>query len=126
VRFAFAMDTSASDSRNLPYNAAMAAAFGLPADVAVRAITASAAEIFRVADQVGSIAPGLSADLLITDGSPLEIRTQVKHVLIAGREIPLESRHTRLNDKYENRPRPAKASTQAPGGPGGGVGRTNR
>jgi imidazolonepropionase-like amidohydrolase len=114
IRFAFCMDTSASDSRNLPYNAAMAAAFGLPESEALKAIFSNGPEIFGLADQVGTLSAGLYADLMVTDGSPLEIRTQVKHVFIAGREIPLESRHTRLNDKYESRPRPASAAGSAP------------
>jgi imidazolonepropionase-like amidohydrolase len=121
VRFAFATDSGA-DARNLPYNAAMAVAHGLPEEAAMKAITASPAAIYGVGDLVGTIAPGLIADIMVTDGSPLEIRTQVKYVFIAGREIPLTSRHTRLYEKYRNRPRPATSATG--GGTAGSVGST--
>lgn len=117
IPFCFSMGSEASNSRNLPYSAAMAVAFGLPADAALDGLTAAPARIFGVADRVGTLAPGLEADLLVTDGSPLELRTQVRHVFIDGREVPLTSRHTRLYEKYRNRPRPA--STVPPTGDGG-------
>lgn len=92
------------NARNLPYHAAAAAAFDLPKDAALRAITLSPAEIFGVADRYGSIEPGKSATLFIADGDPLEIRTQVRHIFIDGEPIPLDSRHTDLYRKFANRP----------------------
>ena len=86
--------------RNLPYQAGLAAAYGLPVDAALRAITAAPAEIFGVADQVGSIRPGLYADLLVTDGDPMQPRSSVKKLYIAGRDVPLISRHTEIYDKF--------------------------
>src|SRR6185436_4293144 len=62
VRFAIVTD-DASLVRNLPYEAAMARAFGLPADAALKAITVSPAEIFGVADRLGSLAPGKDANV---------------------------------------------------------------
>ncbi len=107
VRFAFSMDKKAPDSRNLPYSAALAVSHGLSETRAMEAMTRIPAEIFGVADKVGTLAPGRFADILVTDGSPLELGTSVRHVFIAGKEMPLESKHTRLYEKYRNRPRPA-------------------
>ncbi|HWO00550.1 MAG TPA: amidohydrolase family protein [Blastocatellia bacterium] len=103
VKIAFQTNDSAY-SRNLPYQAGMAAAFGLPKEEALKAVTIYPAEIFGVADRVGSIEKGKIANLIITDGDPLEIRTQIKHVFINGRDIPLTSRHTELYEKYKARP----------------------
>jgi imidazolonepropionase-like amidohydrolase len=103
VKIAFQTNDSAY-SRNLPYHAGMAAAFGLPKDEALKAITIYPAEIFGIADRVGSIEQGKIANLIVTDGDPLEIRTQIKHVFIKGRDIPLTSRHTELYEKYKARP----------------------
>jgi imidazolonepropionase-like amidohydrolase len=110
VRFAIGDGgTNPSNARNLPYVAAMAAAFGLPEDEALKAITLYPAQILGAADLVGSIEPGKAADLVVTDGSPLEITTRVEQVWIAGRAIPMESRHTRLFEKYDAKPRGEKA-----------------
>jgi imidazolonepropionase-like amidohydrolase len=100
---------AAENARNLPYLAAQAAGFGLTRDQALRAITLSPAEILGVADRVGSIEAGKSADLIVTDGDPLELGTKVEQVYIAGRAISMESRHTRLFRKYDQKPRGEKA-----------------
>ena len=91
-------------ARNLPYEAGQALAYGLPADIALRSITLHPAEILGVADRLGSIGAGKEATFFAADGDILDIRTQVKRMWIAGREVSLENRHTRLNDKYRNRP----------------------
>lgn len=103
VKIAFQTNDSAY-SRNLPYQAGMAAAFGLPRDEALKAVTINAAEIFGIADKVGSVEKGKIANLIVTDGDPLEIRTQIKHVFINGHAISLTSRHTELYEKYKARP----------------------
>lgn len=103
VKFAFAT-FGAQFARNLPYQASQSANFGLPKDVALKSVTINAAEIFGVASMIGSIEQGKLADLIITDGDPLEIRTQVKMMFIEGRPVDLESKHTRLYQKYLNRP----------------------
>jgi imidazolonepropionase-like amidohydrolase len=91
--------------RDLPYNAGMAAAFGLAKEEALKAVTIYPAEIWGVADRIGSIEQGKIANLIVTDGDPLEILTQVKHLFINGRQMPLTSRHTELYEKYKARPR---------------------
>ena len=103
IRFAI-QTQDAHNARNLPYNAASAAAFGLPKDVALKAITINAAEIWGVADRIGSLEVGKNASLILTDGDPLEIRTNVRRVFIDGEEIPLDSRHTLLYEKFRQRP----------------------
>jgi len=100
---------AAANVRNLPHHAGMAAAFGLPKDEALKAVTLYPARILGVADRLGSIEPGKIADLQVTDGDPLEVATRCKQVFIAGRPIPMESRQTRLFKKYDARPRGPKA-----------------
>jgi imidazolonepropionase-like amidohydrolase len=102
----FAIQTSdAHNTRNLPYHAASCAAFGLPKEEALKAVTIYPAMIFGVADRLGSLEVGKQANVILTDGDPLEIRTNVKRVFIAGEEMPMDSRHTLLYEKFENRPR---------------------
>jgi imidazolonepropionase-like amidohydrolase len=91
-------------ARNLPFQAAQAAAFGLPADEALKSITLNAAEIWGVGDQLGSIDKGKWADMILTDGDPLEIRTNVKQVFIKGKAVDMSNKHTRLYEKYLARP----------------------
>jgi imidazolonepropionase-like amidohydrolase len=93
----------ASNVRNLPYHAAMAAAFGLPRDEALKAITSYPAEILGVAGRVGTLQRGRDATFIITDGDPLETTTQVEAAYIQGREVDLNNRHKRLWKKYEEK-----------------------
>ncbi|HET8648016.1 MAG TPA: amidohydrolase family protein [Vicinamibacteria bacterium] len=102
VRFAIVTD-DASQSRNLPYEAAMARAYGLPAEAALRAITLSPAEIFGVADRLGSIEAGKAASLVLATGDIMDARTQVTRVWIDGRPQSLETRHTRLYQQFKDR-----------------------
>jgi len=103
VKFAFGSFNN-EFARNLPYQAATAAAFGLPVDEAMKAVTLNAAQIWGVADRLGSIEEGKSADLMVTDGDPLEARTQVKQLYIKGKTVDLDNRHKRLYEKYLGRP----------------------
>ena len=103
VKFAFGtFDTQFA--RNLPFQAANAVAFGLPYEKALEAVTIGAAEIWGVAGEIGSIEKGKSADLILTDGDPLEARTQIKQMFVKGRSVDLQTKHTRLYEKYLNRP----------------------
>jgi imidazolonepropionase-like amidohydrolase len=103
VKFAFGTFGN-QFSRNLPYQAATAVAYGLPYEQALRAVTINAAEIWGVADQVGSLEKGKWADIVLTDGDLLETRTKVLKVFVKGREVDLTNKHTRLYEKYLNRP----------------------
>ncbi len=108
VRFCFSYGAdafSAAHARSLPYQAAMAAAYGLPKDEALRGVTQYAAEILGVGSRLGTLEAGKEATLIVTDGDPLEIRTRVLRAFMAGRELDLSNRHARLYEKYRNRPR---------------------
>jgi imidazolonepropionase-like amidohydrolase len=101
----FAIQSSdAHNARNLPYNAAACAAFGLPKDVALRSVTLAPAQIFGVADKVGSLETGKLANIIITDSDPLEIVTHVKRLFIGGEEITLNTNQTLLYEKFRLRP----------------------
>ena len=102
VPFAIVTD-SASASRDLPYQAAMARSYGLPAEAALRAITLSPAEILGVAARMGSLEVGKDANVFVATGDVMDARTEVTHVFIAGREQPLETRHTRLWRQFKDR-----------------------
>ena len=99
VKIAFA-SFDAHNVRNLPYQAGFATAFGLPYDEALKAITLNAAEIWGVADKLGSLDVGKTANVVVANGDPLDLKTEVKQVFIEGREIPMTSRQTRLRDQY--------------------------
>jgi len=88
------------NARNLPYAAGFATAFGLPYDEALKAITLNAAEIWGVSDSLGSLDVGKTANIVVANGDPLDVKTDVKFVFIGGNEIPLTSRQTRLRDEY--------------------------
>lgn len=102
VRFCFRSDT-ASNSRNVPFEAAMSVAYGLPEQAALKGVTLTSAEILGVADRMGSLTAGKWANAIITDGSPLQETTQIKGILIQGQPFAPESRQTRFYDKYRAR-----------------------
>ena len=95
----------ATNIRNLPHTAAQAIAFGLPEEAALRAITLHPAEVFGVAERLGSIEEGKEATLFAATGDIFDIRSRVTHLWFAGEAVSLESRHTRLYEKYRNRPK---------------------
>lgn len=86
--------------REMRYNAGLAVSRGLPYAAGIEALTLAPARIFGVADQMGSIAPGKAADIVIWDGDPLEPLTQPTAIFIAGKEQPLTSRATELGKRY--------------------------
>ena len=99
---------SASDSRNLPYDAALATAYGLDPDEALRALTINAARMFGAADRIGSIEAGKVADLIVTSGDPLDVRTTTRYLFIRGDLIPFNDKHTRAYEQWRARPRPTR------------------
>lgn len=103
VRIAFATFGS-SASRTLPYEAAQAVPYGLPHQAALEAVMKNAAEMLGFGDRIGTIEEGKLANLMVTDGDPLEIRTQVTDLFILGRGVSLDNRHKSLYEKYRARP----------------------
>jgi imidazolonepropionase-like amidohydrolase len=103
VKIAFATFNS-SDSRTLPYEAASAVPFGLPRDVALDAITRNGPEMLGMGDRLGTIEEGKLANLIVTDGDPLEITTHVLDLFILGRQVDTDNKHRELYEKYRARP----------------------
>ncbi len=111
VRFCIAGRGSSMDApheRNLPYQAARAASFGLPKEEALKSVTLYPAEILGVGDRLGSLEVGKDATLIITSGDPLEITTSVNAAFISGRPVDLANKHTRLYEKYREKYRRLK------------------
>lgn len=89
--------------RNLAHHAAMAAAFGLPPEEALRSITIYPARVLGLDSQLGGIASGMIADVVVTNGDLLEITSDVDYVFIDGRQVDLENRQTRFYERYTKR-----------------------
>lgn len=100
VKIVFA-SYSAHNVRNLPDQAGFATAFGLPYDEALKTITINAAEIWGVADQLGSLDAGKTANVVVANGDPLDVKTDVRQVFIAGRAVPMTDRQVWLRDQYK-------------------------
>jgi len=104
VKYCISMGTGgASNHRNTPYEASKAASYGLPKNEALKSVTLYAAEVLGIADKAGSLEKGKDATLMITDGDPLEITTQVEQVYIQGKKIDMSDRHKILYDKYKEK-----------------------
>ena len=105
VKFAFGSFDN-SFARRLGQQAANAVAYGLPYDEALKAVTLYPAEILGLADQVGTLESGKIANVIVTNGDPLELTTDVKYLFIKGQLTSTDNRHKRLYEKYLNRPKP--------------------
>ncbi len=104
VLFAISDDDGQTRGRNLPFNAGTAVAYGLTKEEALSAITINAARIMGVADKAGSIEVGKDANIIISDGDILDMRTSnVTDAFIQGRKIDLTDKQKQLNDKYEQK-----------------------
>lgn len=103
IKYCISTGDGGAEVRDLPYHAGLAGGFGLSREDALKSVTLYPAEILGIADRMGSIEVGKMANLVIADGDILDPRTNVKHVFIAGRMIPLTSRHTRLFDSFKDR-----------------------
>ncbi len=103
VKFCITTTDEASDVRLLPYHAGTSAAFGLPKEEALKAVTIYPAQIFGIDKLVGSIEQGKLANLIVTDGDPLEFRTRVKYMFINGKPVELTNKHTRLYERFKDR-----------------------
>ena len=98
------------NTRNLPFHAASAMAYGLVREEALRSITLSAAEILGIDDRVGSLEVGKDATLLVVDGDPLEAVSTIDRAWVGGREIDLSNHQTKLYDKYREKYRRVDAA----------------
>jgi imidazolonepropionase-like amidohydrolase len=100
VKIAFSSLGGSDDVRNLPYAAGYAVAYGLPYDEALKAITLNPAEMFGLGDSLGSLDVGKTANVVVSNGDPLDVRSSVKQVFIDGEMVPMVSRQIRLRDEY--------------------------
>jgi imidazolonepropionase-like amidohydrolase len=104
VLFSINDEDGQTRGRNLPFQAGTAAAYGLTKEQALAAITLNAAKILGVADKTGSLEVGKDANIVISEGDILDIRTNlVTNAFIQGREINLENKQTQLYDKYKKK-----------------------
>ncbi len=108
VKFAFSTGGGAN-ARHVMFHAALAMAYGLPSEGALKALTIWPAEIFGADKEIGSLSVGKLANLFIVTGDPMDLRSQVTDVFIKGRQVPDDDRHNRLYLKYLARPLPQKA-----------------
>lgn len=99
VKFAI-ISGSTHNSRDLRFQAGIAAQYGLSFSTALKAITIYPAQILNVDSELGSIEPGKIANIAIFDGDPLQPLTRVTDVIIEGRRIPMTSYQTELYEKY--------------------------
>ena len=90
----------AHQSRNLPYAAGYSVAFGMPHEEALKGVTIYPAEVWGLADQLGSLDVGKTANVVIATGDPLDVKTDVKHIFIQGQEVSTANRQSRLRDEY--------------------------
>jgi imidazolonepropionase-like amidohydrolase len=104
VKFAIASFDN-SFARRLGQNAANAVAHGLSYDEALRAVTIYPAQIFGLSSQIGTLEQGKIANLIVTNGDPLELTTEVKYLFIKGQPTSTENKHHRLYEKYLSRPK---------------------
>lgn len=101
VMIAFADGQSHThNARNITQSAGNAVAYGLSRDDAMRAITLAPAEIFGVADRVGSIEVAKEADVVFWSADPLELTSYPEQVYIKGNAVDMTSRQTLLRDRY--------------------------
>jgi imidazolonepropionase-like amidohydrolase len=104
VKFAFGSFDN-SFSRRLGQQAANAVSHGLPYDVALKAVTEYPAEIFGLGDQLGTLESGKVANVIVTDGDPLELTTNVKFLFIKGQLTSTDNKQKSLYERYLNRPK---------------------
>jgi imidazolonepropionase-like amidohydrolase len=105
VQLAFATG-GASSARDMPYEVGLSIAYGMDAEEGLKAMTINAARMFGVDRDYGSIEVGKVANVIVTTGDPIDIRSQIKEVFVKGRRMQFDDRHTKLYEMYKARPKP--------------------
>ena len=104
VLFSITDEDETTTGRNLAFNAGTAAAYGLTKEEALQSITISAAKILGIADKTGSIEVGKDANIIISSGDILDMKSSiVTNAFIQGRELDLNDKHKELNEKYKKK-----------------------
>lgn len=102
VLFAINDEDGQHRGRNLPFNAGTAAAYGLSKEEALSAITLNAAKILGIADRTGSIEVGKDANIVISKGDILDMRSNnITNAMIQGRILDLTDKHKQLYERYK-------------------------
>ena len=96
----------ASSARDLPYEVGLAEAYGFDPEEALKSITINPAQMFGVDKDYGSIEVGKVANVIVTTGDPIDIRSQIKEVFVKGHRQKFDDRHTRFYEQYKARPKP--------------------
>lgn len=104
VLYAINDEDGQTRGRNLPFNAGTAAAYGITKEQALAAITLHAAKILGIDDKTGSIEAGKDANIVISEGDILDMRTSIiTHAWIQGRQVSLDDKHKQLNERYKHK-----------------------
>lgn len=102
VLFAINDEDGQHRGKNLPFNAGTAAAYGLPKEEALASITLNAAKILGIADRTGSLEVGKDANIVISEGDILDMRSSnISMVMIQGRIASLTDKHKQLYERYK-------------------------
>ena len=102
VLFALNDDHEESRYRNLAFNAGTAAAYGLTKEQALQAITLNAATILGVADKTGSIEAGKDANIIVSEGDLLDMKSSIiTQAFIQGRLVSLDNKQQQLYERYK-------------------------
>ena len=97
-------DEETFNVRNIRFEAGNAVAYGMSWDDALKAVTLAPAQIFGVADRLGSLEPGKVANVVVWSGDPFEFATRAEHVIVHGREYHDVSRQDMLTQRYKTLP----------------------
>jgi imidazolonepropionase-like amidohydrolase len=100
--------------RNLRYMAGNAVRAGMKHEAAIESVTRSAAAAVGVDGQYGTLETGKVGNVVVWSGDPFEPETAVEHVWIRGEEVPLESRQTKLFERYRTLPRRGEPAEKMP------------
>ena len=102
VLFAINDDDGQTRGRNLAFNAGTAAAYGLTKEEALSAITLNTAKILGVGDRAGSLEAGKDANIVVSEGDILDMRSSVVTMaFVRGRQVDLTDKHKELFERYK-------------------------
>jgi imidazolonepropionase-like amidohydrolase len=96
-----------SFARRLGQDAANAVAHGLPYEEGLKAVTLYPAQMFGLDAQLGTVETGKTANLIVTNGDPLDVTTDVRYVFIKGQLTSTDNKQKALYEKYLSRPKAA-------------------
>lgn len=96
--------SGSSGSMNLPFVAGQCVPYGLTKEEALQTVTLNAAKVLGIEENVGSIEVGKEANIVVSEGDLLDIRTnKIIYSYISGRSINLDNKHKRLYRKFSEK-----------------------